>query len=117
MSFTADTTDAETLATRLLEARDRLGDLQQVNTQAGAVVEARALVPRRTGALAGSVEVVAGATDVVVGSNLRYATFVHWGAPRRNVRAQPFLLTALEVSTAELTDLYTQHAQTVVSDI
>jgi hypothetical protein len=54
---------------------------------------------------------------VVIGSPLRYATFVHWGAPRRHVKAQPFLLTALESSKAEVLDLYTAAASDALATV
>jgi len=116
VAVSVDSSDAENLARALLRAGDELLDLEPVNARAGALVEAKASPPRRTGALSASLQSVAGPGDVVVGSPLRYATFVHWGAPRHNVRAQPFLLSAVEVSTDELAELYARHARDTIAD-
>lgn len=108
--------NADELAAALLRVGDELLDLEPVNTKAGSIVQAAASPPRRTGALSASLLSVAGPTETVVGSNLRYATFVHWGAPAHHVRAQPFLLTALEVTNTELADLYKQHLSDTLAD-
>lgn len=108
--------NADTLARALLRAGEELLRLEPVNARAGALVKASASPPRRTGALSGSLQSVAGPGDVVVGSSLQYATFVHWGAPRHHQRAQPFLLTAVDVSTEELAELYAQHIRDTITD-
>lgn len=115
-SFTTESNAAD-VATRLLKAADDLGALDSVNDAAGRIVEAAARPPVVTGALAASLSVTATDTTAQVVSGLRYATFVHWGAPRKHVRAQPFLLAALQVSREDILALYIDHAQRVVSDI
>ena len=87
--FTADTAQLEQLARDLHAAGIKLAELDPVNTEAGRVVHAAARPPRRSGVLAASLQADATAQGVVFGSTARYWTFVHWGAPRRNIRARP----------------------------
>lgn len=116
MTFSIDSSDADSLARSLLRVGDELLALESVNAQAGAVVDATVSPPRRSGVLSASRQTVVQADGVVWSWTARYATFVHWGAPRHNVRAQPFGLTALEVSTDELAALYLQHMQDTIAD-
>jgi hypothetical protein len=115
VSFTLDT-DADRVAAGLSAVGVQLGDLEPVNTTAGAVVRAAAFPPQRTGGLSASLRSVVEPGGVTWGSDLSYATFVHWGAPGHHQRAQPFLLQALEVSTTELAELYRQHAVDAIAD-
>lgn len=105
------TSDAEALARHLHAAAEDLGDLGPVNSEAGRIVEAAARAPRRTGALAGSLRSAGTPGGVTIGSALRYATFVHWGAPRRHMAARPFLVTAVQATTEDVADLYLSHAR------
>lgn len=115
MTFQLDS-DAADLAKLLLRAGDELGQLEPVNEQAGALI-AGAPAPHRSGRLAASVRADASSSGVVVGSALRYATFVHWGAPRRHLVARPWLLDKVNTSQTELLELYADHAQAVVDRI
>lgn len=108
--------DAAQLARTLLRAADELAELEPVNKRAGELIAAGP-APRRSGQLAASVRADATANGVVVGSALRYATFVHWGAPRRHVIAQPWLLDQTKAREADLIELYRDHAADVVADI
>jgi hypothetical protein len=115
MSVSIDS-DADDLARSLLRVGAELQHLETVNARAGAVVDATVAPPRRSGVLSASRRTVVQADGVVWAWTARYATFVHWGAPGHNVRAQPFGLTALEVSTDELAELYLQHARNTIAD-
>ena len=117
MATVSASSDAAQLARELLRAGDELADLADTNARAGELIRDRANVPRRSGALAASLRADASAGGVVVASALRYATFVHWGAPRRHIRARPFLLDSLNTSSDELVDLYADHASEVVARI
>lgn len=108
---------ADELARELLRAGDKLTELQAVNDKAGDRILAATNVPRRSGRLAASVQADAGSAGTVIGSALRYATFVHWGAPRRGIQARPFLLQAIELTQDELVELYAEHARTTVNEI
>lgn len=115
MTFTASS-NADTLAAALSRVGVQLAELEPVNTAAGARVLGAAHPPQRTGALAASLRSAVGATEVTWTSPLSYATFVHWGAPRHHQRAQPFLLNALELSTAEVAELYARHVRDTIHD-
>lgn len=108
--------DAAQLSRALMRAADELSDLGPVNERAGELVKA-ATAPRRSGQLAASVRADASAHGVVIGSPLRYATFVHWGAPRHHMAAQPWLLNQTEARQSDLIDLYAQHAAATVAKI
>lgn len=117
MSDLTLSSSADRLARQLLDAADQLTDLGDVNADAGAIVVASAEIPQRSGRLAASVHSAASPGDVVIGSPLRYATFVHWGAPRRGIRARPFLLASAELRQSDLIQLYADHARRVVDTI
>lgn len=113
--FNADSSAAE-LAHALARAGEQLAELDSANEQAGELIAAGP-APQRSGLLAASVQTAVFGGGVAVAGGTRYWTFVHWGAPGRNVRAQPWLLRQLETHTAEVIDIYTQHATDVLADI
>lgn len=116
-NFTADTDQLDQLARDLRAAGVKLADLDPVNTEAGRVVHAAARPPRRSGALAASLQADATAQGVEFASSARYWTFVHWGAPRRNIRAHPWWPEALAASREDLLAVYAQHATDIVKKI
>lgn len=114
--FSSDS-NAQAVATALHQAADNLADLEDVNAEAGRVVLAAAHPPRRSGELASKLRAWATGRDVVMASTARHFTFVHWGAPRIHVRAQPFVLTALRATADEVADLYGTHIQTTLRKV
>lgn len=108
--------DAADVARRLMRAADELLELEPVNQRAGELIAA-APAPRRSGLLAASVQTDAFGGGVEVHSGLRYATFVHWGAPRRHVIAQPWLLDQTKAREADLIELYREHAADVAARV
>lgn len=110
--------NAATLAGSLSRAgEDLVGGLDEVNAEAGRVVLAATRPPRRTGALAAGLRSVVDSQGATLASTVPYWTFVHWGAPRRHVKAQPFILAALQASRSEVLDLYLTYARRVVGNI
>lgn len=105
------THDADQVAERLHRAAAALGDLEPTNAAAGRLILARANPPRRTGVLAAGMFAKATEAGTTLASSAPYWTFVHWGAPRRHVRANPFLLAATQATTREVVALYTEHAR------
>lgn len=104
--------NADALARGFHSAADALGDLETVNTEAGRVVLAAARPPRgATGQLGATLTARATGRDVTMAAGVRYWTFVHFGAPRIHVKAQPFILAALLATRAEVLDLYTTHTR------
>lgn len=65
---------------------------------------AKQQAPRRTGRLADSLKVSVRATSVAIRSPLPYAQPIHWGWPRRNIRANPFIERAIEEKGEALVD-------------
>jgi hypothetical protein len=110
-SIRGDASDARTLADGLGRASEALGNLTAVNQAAGDLVVAGARPPRRSGRLDAGLYARATAQDVVVASRAPYWTWVHWGAPRINIRANPFLLAELRATTDNVTRLYHDHAR------
>lgn len=109
--------EAAAFARRMFDAADALIDLDPINAEAGDLVLASADVPRRSGALAAGLRYAATPNGVTFAASVAYWTFVHWGAPRRGIRARPFLLNALELRQSDLADLYLDHARRVVSTL
>lgn len=109
--------DAHQLADDFRRAGVELADLDPANTEAGRVVIAAARPPRRSGALAASLRADAGPNGVTFASSARYWTFAHFGAPRHNVRAQPWYPQAIQVSTDDLVAIYAAHARTTLDKI
>lgn len=106
----------EAFARSAYAAAQEIADLDEVNARAGRVVEEATRPPRRTGALARSQTVTAGPNGVTVAAGVRYATIVHWGAPRRGIRARPWLVDAVRLTADEVADLYLTHARETLRD-
>lgn len=115
--FDVDAAQLDQLARDLRHAGVELADLEPVNAEAGRVVTAAAHPPRRTGVLAASQRATATPSGVVFASTARYWTFVHWGAPRRNMRAQPWWPEALTTARADLLAVYAAHASRTLNKI
>lgn len=111
MSGFQATQDTELVADGLHRAAAKLGDLEPVNTEAGQVIMANARPPVVSGATAAGMFATVTPAGLSLASRTDYWTFAHWGAPRRHVRANPWLLAATRASTAQVVGLYTEHAQ------
>lgn len=108
--------DATAVARALALAAGALSDLEAPDRAAAAILEA-APMPVRTGALAASVRADWSGGTVTAAGLVRYWSFVEWGAPRRNVRAQHPLRSHLEARTDDIIAVYNEHATRVVADI
>lgn len=105
------------LGAQLHAAGVQLADLEPANTEAGRVVHAAARPPRRSGALVASLRADATPGGVTFASSARYWTFVHWGAPRRNVRAHPWWPEAVAATRTEVLAVYAAHATDTLTKI
>lgn len=88
---------------------DGANDLRQVHGQAARTVEKAASPPVLTGRLAASIRSTGqvGAGVARAGrASVPYAGPIHWGWPARNIKANPFLLTAAEKRTPQIVDIY-----------
>lgn len=115
--FSSETAQLRQLADQLRAAGVELGELDPATAEAGRVVIAATRPPRLTGQLANSLTAGLGAGGVVFASTARYWTWVHWGAPRRNIRARPFYPEALDRSTDDVLAVYADHARTALDKI
>lgn len=117
--FRIDDSELAAFASQLAAAGHQLADLEQPNSAAGRVVleAARPAAPMDTGTLSGSLTADPAGDGVVWASSARYWTFVHWGAPRRNMRARPFFLEALEADQDRILAIYADHANETLRNL
>lgn len=108
--FTADTTELDAFRRQIAAAADQLAQLESANAEAGRVVLVAARPPVRSGFLGANLTADASANGVTWASSARYWTFVHWGAPRRHIRARPFFVEAVRLNTDDIVDIYRAHA-------
>ena len=111
-----------TLRRTLKAAGVSLQDLKEAHAAVAAVVVRNAMpdAPRRTGALAlstrGSGQ--AGAAVVRAGrASVPYAGPIHWGWPKRHIKAQPWLYEAAQDSQDQWTGLYLRALQHIIDTI
>lgn len=91
--------------------------LEQADRDAAQLVLHAARPPHgATGALAAGLSADVTRQGIAFASSARYWTFVHFGAPRANVRAHPFYTQALEANTSQLVDIYARHLTDTITD-
>lgn len=115
--FDVDTAQLDQLARQLRAAGVQLDELDPVNQEASRVVVAASRPPRRSGALAASLRADVTGREITFASTARYWTFVHWGAPRRNMRARPWYPEAVAHSRDEVLGVYAKHAVETLNKI
>lgn len=115
--FDLDAAQLDQLARDLRAAGAELDDLEPSNREAGRVVLAAARPPRRSGVLAASLRADVTGRDIVFASTARYWTFVHWGAPRRHMRARPWYPEAVNHSRDDIVAAYAEHAADTLKQI
>lgn len=115
--FDSETAPLRQLADQLHAAGVELGELDPATAEAGRVVIAATRPPRRTGHMADHLTAGHAANGLVFASSARYWTWVHFGAPRRHMRAQPFYAEAITRSTDEVLSVYAEHAQDTLNRI
>jgi len=93
------------------------GALDWATADAGRGVGAAARPPRRSGALAASLRADASRTGVAFASTARYWTFVHWGAPRRHIKARPFYVEAVQASRERIAAIYAEHVTDTIREV
>lgn len=115
--FDSDAPGLPQLARDLHDAGVQLGELDPASAEAGRVVLAATRPPRHTGYLDDHLTAGPAANGTVFASSARYWTWVHFGAPRRHVRAQPFYPEAIARSTDEVVAVYAAHARDTLNKI
>lgn len=94
---------ARRLRSTLRKAGASLSDLKAPNRAAATIVagHAQSVVPRKTGRLAGTIRPAATQRAGIVRAGYKrvpYAGPVHWGWPKRRIKAQPFLARTAKVT-------------------
>ena len=110
---------AERFASTTAEAAGKLADLSGAGAEAGRIVAdlAAATAPRRTGALAASVQPEVAENVATIGSDLVYAPPIHNGWAAHNIRPQPFLDDAVRSSEAQWVGAYDKALQTAIDTV
>lgn len=111
----------------LKQSGSDLEELKDANKQAADIVHkrGRGTAPRRSGALAASMRVGATKTQGVIraGNNRKtatgvpYANVIHWGWPKRNIAAQPWLSEAAEDTQEEWIDVYSDLVEAAINKV
>lgn len=104
---------ARELRRTLKRAGDNMQDLKKANYAAGMHVAtaSKPRSPRRTGALAGTLRAARaqGRASVNLGrAAVPYAGPIHWGWPRRNITAQPFVAETAQSTQGSWLRIYEQ---------
>lgn len=100
-----------------------LKDLRAVNLDVARVVApvARINAPVRTGRLAGSIRTGATQRGAFVRAGRKgtvpYAGPIHFGWPKRHIRARPFITEAAESTEPAWTQLYIHHMNVVIDGV
>lgn len=108
--------NAGEVAQAFAQAARELSSLEDPNAEAGAIIAA-APQPVVTSQLAASVRADVTANGVTVAGHVRHWSFVEWGAPRRNVRAQHPLGAQVRAREDDIIAVYADHAARVVAMI
>jgi hypothetical protein len=120
--LTVEIAGTEELAKALEAAGLKLDDLSKPNSEAARIVTAvaRAMAPKRTGALASTGRAVNAnkrAQIIFGGGAVDYAGPVHWGVPSRGIASQPFATNAREQTEPQWTRAYEQELDRIVGDV
>ena len=103
----------------LKKAGADMADLKAANVKAAdtVVTRARATGPQRSGRLVGSVVAARTVGRARVRSNLVYAPVIHYGWPKHDIKAQPFVLDAAIDTRPEWMAAYETDLQTVANSV
>lgn len=110
------------LRATLRRAAGNLDDLKEANARVGGMVAQWAGVktPVRTGRLAASVRPARQAKAAVVvagGASVPYAGPIHWGWPRRNIAAQPWMSEAATETQPAWLPVYEHDIQKILEKV
>lgn len=99
-----------------------LDDLKAAHKQVADTVVHRAAerAPRKTGKLAGTLRGSGTAGAAIVragGARTPYAGPIHWGWPRRHIKAQPFIYNAAGELHDPIARMYLAALQDIIADI
>lgn len=106
----------------LRQAGDDLQDLKAAHLDAAQVVlsASAALAPSRTGRLKQTLRAAGTKTQGIVRAGKKavpYAGPIHWGWPKRNIRANPFIATGAKNSEGQWVRKYENHVENILNKI
>jgi hypothetical protein len=104
------------------KAGEDLSQMNRANQAVSGFVAARAAgsAPRRSGRLAGSLRGSGGRTAAIVragGAKVPYASPIHWGWPRRNIRAQPWISEAATSTESTWLGMYADAIEQILNKV
>lgn len=114
---------AKELARTLKKAGVDVKELKEANNRVGQVIvqAAQSRAPKKSGRLAGSIRASKEQAGITIraGNNggIPYAAPIHWGWPKRNIKATLFLTNAIAETQPEWIDLYYKELEHIVSEI
>lgn len=110
----------DNLRRTLSRAASEVQDLKTAPAEAANVVVRATRAPAVTGRLAGSVRPATAKNTGIVragGGGVPYAGVIHWGWPRRGIRAQPFLSIAAQSSEGTWTKAYEKEIDHILGKV
>lgn len=113
---------AANLRRTLRRAGVELLGLKQAHAAAGSIVTpaAKGKAPSKSGALAGSIRAGTAAASLTIragGASLPYAGPIHYGWKKRNIRAQPFIVEAVDEKQGAMLTAYEAGVALIVNRI
>lgn len=104
---------ARRLRTTLKAAGSDLSDLKAANRRAAETVlpVARSIAPIKDGDLRATLRPAATARAGIVRAGFKrvpYAGVIHWGWPKKNIKSQPYLTTAAQITEPFWVEAYEQ---------
>lgn len=106
----------------LRAAGDDLTDLKAANAEAAAVAAegGRARVPSLSGRLSSSIRTTGTKTTGVIRAGraaIPYAAPIHWGWPKRNIAANPFLTEGAQATEPKWLPAYLERIETILATV
>lgn len=104
------------------KAGEDLTQMNRANAAVSSFVAARAsgTAPHVSGTLGRSVRGSSGRTSAIVragGARVRYAGAIHWGWPRRNISAQPWVSEAATSTETTWLGMYADAIEAIVAKV
>lgn len=108
------------LRRELRKAGDDMADLKAANAEAAGTVEGAVKVPYRDGDLEATLRSTGTKTAGIVRAGRKrvpYAGPIHYGWPKRNIKAQPFLTEAASRTEPQWVPIFMAHIEAILAQI
>lgn len=112
--------DARLLRRDLKRAGADMNELKAIHARTGRMVADAAIVPRVSGALAGTVRPATQVSRAIVRAGkgkVRYANPIHWGWPARNIAPNTFLIDAAHRTQPAWLNEYRAEVQRIIDSV